>query len=116
MEEKRLSLRFRMDREQDKRAWELLQRISAEENTSRNASIIRLICNSADGEAGRSLDEVAEDIAELVAVKVAAKLKTSEDMTTAAKVADDKVFVSQQPQADEPDFVGEEALNFLDSF
>ena len=47
MEEKRLSIRFRMDNPQDKEAWELLQRISAEENISKNAAALRLICNGA---------------------------------------------------------------------
>ena len=117
MEEKRISLRFRMDNEQDKKAWKLLQRMAAEENSSRNAIIIRLICQGFTTETAHSLDEVAGEIAELVAERIAVKLQTSKGMTTATKVAyEDESSSSQQPQADEPEVVGSEALDFLNSF
>ena len=117
MEEKRLSIRFRMDNEQDRKAWDFLQRISEKENTSKNTLALRLICigaESIEDKENTSLDEVAEKIAELVAEKISARYQICEGMSIATKVPTDGE--KQEPQADELRTVSEEALSFLDEF
>ena len=111
MDEKRLSIRFRMDNEQDKKAWEILHRIAKEENTSVNSIALQLICKGAESCEHRDVhtrDVVAEKIAELVAERI------SEGISIATKVSADGNM--QEPQADELRIVSEEALSFLDEF
>ena len=83
MSEKRLSIRFRMDNHQDKEAWELLQRISEDENISKNAVALRLICKGAvrTGSLGaESWNKVAERIADLVANRLETDKKHINDI------------------------------------
>ena len=117
MDEKRLSIRFRMDNDQDKKAWEILDSIAKEENTSKNSIALQLICKGADSWEQRDvhvLDVVAEKIAELVAGKISARYQKCAGMSIATKVPADGE--KQEPQADELRTVSEEALSFLDEF
>ena len=43
MKEKRISLRFREENEQDMRAWKILEKVAKERNISKNAAVIDLI-------------------------------------------------------------------------
>ena len=119
MKEKRISLRFRMDNDQDRKAWEILEAVAKERNTSKNAVAIDLILS---GEMKpHSADELAERIAELVANKLTKELicipmgsgasgeAVSENDVSAEKADTDS-------RADEPELLGEEALDFLDIF
>ena len=119
MKEKRISLRFRMDNDQDRKAWEILEAVAKERNTSKNAVAIDLILS---GEMKpHSADELAERIAELVANKLTKELicipmgsgasgeAVSENDVSAEKADTDS-------RADEPELLGEEALDFLDMF
>ena len=119
MSEKRLSLRFRMDNPQDKEAWELLRKISEEENTSKNAVALRLICKGAlstEGTEGSSLDTVAERIADLVVNKIGAvQIQDKEMPVTESNVSSTKI-AKDEPQTDEYRAVSKEALSFLDEF
>lgn len=119
MSEKRLSIRFRMDNPQDKEAWELLQRISEEENISKNAVALRLICKGAVSDGSietSSWNMVAERIADLVANKLETSIRQikeipacdTRDITTA--ISNDSSFT------DEFRAVSEDALSFLDEF
>ena len=117
MEEKRLSIRFRMDNEQDRKAWDLLQRISDGENTSKNAVALRLICKGAEsieGKENTSLDEVAEKIAELVSKKIVRSVPSCEVIDTTTNFP--KEEGEQEPQTSELRPISEEVLSFLDGF
>ena len=117
MDEKRLSIRFRIDNAQDKKAWEILSRIAKEENTSKNSIALQLICKGADNWEHRDVpvsDVMAEEIAELVARKISARYQICEGISIVTKVPADRE--KQEPQADELRVVSEEALSFLDEF
>ena len=117
MGEKRLSIRFRMDNELDRKAWDLLQRISEEENTSKNAVAIRLICRGAGGidanEKG-SLDMVAQTIAELVVNKLVESTGAIENLSKVTM--EPEINLQQEPQGGDLRPISEEALSFLDEF
>ena len=68
MKEKRISLRFREENEQDMRAWKLLEKIAKERNISKNAAAITLIL--AKEEQVDSAEELAKRIALLVAEEI----------------------------------------------
>ena len=114
MDEKRLSLRFRMDNELDRRAWDNLQRLALKEKASKNTIALRLICQGADKNDYGSLDAVAEKIAELVAEKIPGFVPTSDASDTATKVPDNDG--NQEPQTSELRPISEEVLSFLDGF
>lgn len=119
MKEKRISLRFRMDNDQDRKAWEILEAVAKERNTSKNAVAIDLILS---GEMKlHSADELAERIAELVANKLIKELicipmgsGASEEAVSGNDVSAEKADTDSR--ADEPELLGEEALDFLDMF
>ena len=119
MKEKRISLRFRMDNDQDKKAWELLEAVATERNTSKNAVAIDLILSG--GVHTDSADELAERIAGLVANKLKKELicipmgrGASGEAVSGNDVSTEKADTDSR--ADEPERVGEEALDFLDMF
>ena len=119
MSEKRLSIRFRMDNPQDKEAWELLQRISEDENISKNAVALRLICKGAvsTGSLGaESWNKVAERIADLVANRLEADKRQTKEIPACESSDVTTVIDKDKPQADEFRTVSEEALSFLDEF
>ena len=117
--EKRISLRFRMDNDQDRKAWEILEAVAKERNTSKNAVAIDLILS---GEMKlHSADELAERIAELVANKLIKELicipmgsGASEEAVSGNDVSAEKADTDSR--ADEPELLGEEALDFLEMF
>ena len=117
MDEKRLSIRFRMDNEQDRKTWDLLKRISEEENTSKNAIAIGLICKGAEGtdanEKG-SLDVVAQTIAELVVNKLVESAGTIENLSMVSREPES----NSQQESQDGDLrpISAEALSFLDEF
>ena len=119
MKEKRISLRFRMDNEQDRKAWEILEAVATERNTSKNAVAIDLILS---GEMKpHSADELAESIAGLVVTKLTKELSC---IPTGSGASGEPVFGNDVntektdtcSRADEPELLGEEALTFLDMF
>ena len=117
MEEKRLSIRFRMDNEQDKQAWDLLQRISDGENTSKNAVALRLICKGAENteiKENVSLDVMSERIADLVANKLAGKCRIIEKFPKDKEVPESRIL--REPHTDDLRPISDEALSFLDEF
>ena len=119
MSEKRLSLRFRMDNPRDKEAWELLQRISEDENISKNAVALRLICKGAvsTGSMGaESWNMVAERIADLVANILDADKKQIKEIHVCENRETTTAIAKGEPQTDEYRAVSEEALSFLDEF
>ena len=119
MSEKRLSIRFRMDNHQDKEAWELLQRISEDENISKNAVALRLICKGAvrTGSLGaESWNKVAERIADLVANRLETDKKQIKEFPVCEIGDVTTAIVRGESQTDEYRAVSEEALSFLDEF
>ena len=119
MKEKRISLRFRMDNDQDRKAWEMLEAVATERNTSKNAVAIDLILSG--GVHTDSADELAERIAELVANKLTKELICIPTGSGASGEAVSENDVSAEKadtdsRADEPELLGEEALDFLDIF
>lgn len=119
MKEKRISLRFREENEQDMKAWKLLEKIAKERNISKNAAAITLIL--AKEEQVDSADELAKRIALLVAEEIK-KTGMSIPIGSEARgnsVSDKTENVSKEDtdsQADEPEVLGEEALDFLEMF
>lgn len=119
MKEKRISLRFREENEQDMKAWKLLEKIAKERNISKNAAAITLIL--AKEEQVDSADELAKRIALLVAEEIK-KTGMSIPIGSEARgnsVSDNTENVSEKDtdsQADEPEVLGEEALDFLEMF
>ena len=120
MEEKRLSIRFRMNNPQDKKAWELLQILSAQENISKNAVALRLICKGADTcdlPGSSSLDLLARQIADLVADKLSANEGTANFIpATKCELAEKEANSASEPDDEEIRSVSKEALSFLDDF
>ena len=68
MKEKRISVRFREENEQDMRAWKLLEKVAKERDISKNAAAIALIL--AKEEQVDSAEELAKRIALLVAEEI----------------------------------------------
>lgn len=114
MDEKRLSIRFRMDNELDRKAWENLQRMAMKEKTSKNTIALRLICEGAEKNEFCSLDAIAEKIAKLVAGKISVSANNRETIDTTTKVPEDENI--QEPQNSELRPISEEVLSFLDGF
>ena len=119
MKDKRISLRFRADNERDKEAWKMLEEMAQKKNASKNSVAIELILS---GSTKRDADDaLAERIAELVADKLTDKLA----MPTVSSVSNgvivsgdgrDEDYDETKPQSDEPELLGEDALDFLDLF
>ena len=117
MVEKRLSIRFRMDNEQDRKAWDLLQRFSEEENTSKNAVAIGLICKGAevtDANEKGSLDVMAQTIAEMVANKLVESAGAIESLSMVSRESESNS--QQESQGGDLRPISEVALSFLDEF
>ena len=120
MEEKRLSIRFRMDNPQDRKAWDLLQILSSEENLSKNAIALRLICKGADAcdtPGNSALDLIANQIADLVADKLLANAGSINFIPASnSEAAEKEAKAVSEPDDDEIRTVSKEALSFLDDF
>ena len=119
MKEKRISLRFRMDNDQDRKAWEILEAVAIERNTSKNAVVIDLILSG--GLHADSADELAERIAGVVVDKLKEEFSyipmgsgASGEAVSGNNVSTEKADIDSR--ADEPEILGEEALEFLDMF
>ena len=119
MKEKRISLRFREENEQDMRAWQILEKVAKERNVSKNAAAIDLIL--AKEERVDFADELAKRIALLVAEEIK-KNGMSIPISSEARgnSASDKTENVRKEDtefpADEPEVLGEEALDFLEMF
>lgn len=119
MKDKRISLRFQADNERDMEAWKMLEEMSQKKNASKNSVAIELILS---GSTKRDADDaLAEHIAELVADKLTNKLT----MLTVSNVSNGTIvscdgkeedYDEIKPQSDEPELLGEDALDFLDLF
>lgn len=119
MKDKRISLRFRADNERDMGAWKMLEEMAQKKNVSKNSVAIELILS---GSTKRDADDaLAERIAELVADKLTNKLT----MPTVSNVSNGTIVSSDgkeednyetKLQADEPELLGEDALDFLEIF
>ena len=119
MEEKRLSIRFRMDNPQDKKAWDLLQILSSEENLSKNAIALRLICKGADAcdtPGSSALGLIANQIADLVADKLLANTGSVNFIPANKCESDEKEVKAVSEPDDEIRTVSKKALSFLDDF
>lgn len=116
MNEKRISLRFQTDNVLDMKAWELLEKATNKKKASKNSIMIELIISALENE--NSDDALAEEIAELVVAKLGGALIQREaaggDNSAIEKGTDAKTEL--EPQADEPEVLGEDAIGFLDMF
>lgn len=119
MKDKRISLRFREENEHEMEAWKCLEAYARQKNISKNAALIDLILSG--GIKDNFVDEMAERIADAVAEKLTGKLVTvqagsgakGETVETIGAVASEYETVSL---ADEPQLLGEDALDFLEAF
>lgn len=119
MNDKRISLRFRADNERDMEAWKMLEEMAQKKNASKNSVAIELILS---GSTKRDADNVlAERIAELVVDKLTDQLSmpTGSNVSNGAIASGDgrdEDHDKTRPQSDEPELLGEDALDFLDIF
>ena len=118
MKDKRISLRFREDNALELEAWKCLEEYAKRKNISKNAALIDLILSG--GGKDNSVEEMAEQIADAVAEKLMGKLApvqadSGAKMGTVVTMAD-SAESETVPQADEPQLLGEEAIDFLDMF
>ena len=118
MKDKRISLRFREDNTLESEAWKRLEDYAKKKNISKNAALIDLILSG--GSKDNSMEQMAEQIADAVAEKLTGKLTpvqadSGAKMGTVVTMADSDENETV-PQADEPQLLGEEALDFLDMF
>ena len=119
MKEKRISLRFREENEQDMKAWLILEKKAKEKNISKNAALLDLIL--ANSEKADSADELAERIALLVVDKLqeATIYLPMGSGASGNLISEKKETIKNTDinyQADEPEVLGEEALDFLEIF
>lgn len=116
MKEKRISLRFREDNEMDMRVWKLLEEASKKRNASKNSIVIELISIAFEQE--NSDDAFAERIAEMVADKLGGMTIQREAPRGTDTDCEKRIVAKSEPvpQADEPEFLGEDAVGFLDIF
>ena len=119
MKEKRISLRFREENEQDMRAWKILEKVAKERNVSKNAAAIDLIL------AKEERVDFADELAKRIALLVAEELRESgmsmpisseaRGNSVSGKAENTRKEDTDSP-ADEPEVLGEEALDFLEMF
>lgn len=119
MKDKRISLRFREENEQEMEAWECLEAYARQKNISKNAALIDLILSC--GKPNNSMDEMAERIADAVAEKLTDKLVLVQAGSGAKEGTAEMIGAGASdseavPLADEPELLGEDALDFLDMF
>ena len=119
MKEKRISLRFREENELDMRAWAILEKKAKEKNISKNAALLDLIL--ANSEKADSADELAERIALLVVDKlkkdaIYLPMGSGASGNSVAEKEENVKETDTNYQADEPEVLGEEALDFLEMF
>ena len=116
MKEKRISLRFREDNEIDMKVWELLESAAKEKNASKNSIVIELILSALEHK--NSDDALAERIAEMVVSKLDVITIQREATGGAGEALEKSIDINAEtePQADEPEFLGEDAIGFLDVF
>ena len=120
MKEKRISLRFREENEQDIKAWKILEKVAKERNISKNAAAIDLIL--AKEEQVDSADERAKHIALLVAEEIresGMSIPISSEArgnSVSGKAENTIIKGGTDSPADEPEVLGEEALDFLEMF
>lgn len=119
MKEKRISLRFREENEQDMRAWKILEKVAKERNISKNAAAITLII--AKEEQVDSADELAKRIALLVAEEMkengmSIPIGSEARGNSVSNETENIRKTDTDSRADEPEVLGEEALDFLEMF
>ncbi len=119
MKDKRISLRFRADNERDMKAWRMLEEMAQKKNASKNSVAIELILSGSTKQ--EADDALAERIAELVADKLTDKLTMPAISSTArgaivSNAGREKSHDETKLQGDEPELLGETALDFLDQF
>lgn len=118
MKDKRISLRFREDNTLESEAWKRLEDYAKKKNISKNAALIDLILSG--GSKDNSVEEMGEQIADAVAEKLMGKLALVQADSGAKKgtvvTMADTSESETVSKADEPELLGEEALDFLDMF
>ena len=119
MKDKRISLRFREENTLEMEAWKCLEAYARQKNISKYGALIDMILSG--GKTDNSLDEMAERIADAVAEKLIGKLvpvqagsgaKGGTVETIGAGASESEAV----PRADEPQLLGEDALDFLTMF
>lgn len=116
MKERRISLRFREDNEIDRKVWELLEEAAKEKNASKNSIVIEILLSTLEKK--NSNDAYAEKIAELVVAKLEG-VTVRYEATRKIEADCEKKIVAElesEPQEDEPEVLGKEAIGFLDIF
>lgn len=119
MKDKRISLRFREENEQEMEAWKCLEAYARQKNISKNGALIDLILSC--GRTDDSMDEMAERIAGAVAEKLTGKLVPVQagggaKEGTAEMIGAGASESEAVSQADEPQLLGEDAIDFLTMF
>jgi len=105
-DKKKISLRFRLDKERDTKALEILEALKQQKGDSYNDIIIDLLLVSAITKpAIETID--AEGIADIVASRVCKLL---------SEMKPEQTNVLEEQEADEPALIDESVLSFLSAF
>lgn len=113
-EEKKISLRFRLDRERDRKALEQLEKIGIEQGLSYNEVLLNMLMNTSKDD----LNAVKEQIIEGVTKRMEHLL--SRKIFEIKKEDDEEKFteVSNLPadESEAPDIIDADTLSFMDGF
>lgn len=115
-EEKRVSLRFRMNKERDREAYKKLEKLMIDTGDSINDIILDLLCRQSSNDQNDKHDDIlANHIAEIVLDKIAEYLAVPNERTdTVSDGADDSRLCNQG--FEEPTSIDDDALSFLSTF
>ena len=106
---KKISLRFHMDRERDKKAYTRLEKLAEQMNCSYNEVLLEMLSRY-ENERGDT-SELAESIADIVALRIEKLIPEIGKVGIQAPETED-IKVDE----DSPVLVGEDALSFLSGF
>lgn len=109
-EERRISLRFYLDRERDKKALEILDSLRSDSNLSYNEIILNMIVNAKSILQAKENEELVEDIAKAVACFLRPYLSDRNDNSIEWKEDNEQIKQTAPIQLDEG------VLSFLSDF
>lgn len=117
-EEKKISLRFRLDRERDRKALEQLEKIGIEQGLSYNEVLLNMLTNTSKDETKNDLNAVKEQIVEGVTKRMehllSRKIFEIKKEDDEEKLTEDSNLPADESEA--PDIIDADTLSFMDGF
>lgn len=120
MEDKRISIRFRCDHELDMAAWNRLEELAVNKNTSKNSIIIDCLLQYVGNAPSQSIKNT-EELADKIADKIMSRLEHLPFAKGANKATPSGENHSMneteaKQEEDEPVLLSEASLDFLNAF